>query len=159
RSHDGEGALEQANPSCPAASEIGTVTVGAGSGAPLYVQGHAYLAGPYKGAPLSMVIITPAATGPFDLGTVVVRAGLYVNESTARITVKSHQIPTSLQGIPLDVRSIAVQVSKSDFTLNPTNCEAMAIGGEEISTAGQVAKLQNRFQVGGCRGLEFKPML
>jgi hypothetical protein len=159
RSREGEGALEQASPSCPASSEIGTVTVGAGSGTPLYVQGHAYLAGPYKGAPLSMVIITPAIAGPFDLGTVVVRAGLYVNESTAQITVKSDSIPTSLHGIPLDVRSIAVQVAKSDFTLNPTNCEAMAVNAEEISTTGQVTKLQNRFQVGGCKGLEFKPKL
>jgi hypothetical protein len=159
RSREGEGALEQASPSCPAASEIGTVTVGAGSGAPLYVQGHAYLAGPYKGAPLSMAIITPAVAGPFDLGVVVVRAALYVNESTAQITVKSDPIPTSLHGIPLDVRSIAVQVAKSDFTLNPTNCEAMAVEGEETSTTGQVAKLKNRFQVGGCRGLEFKPKL
>lgn len=159
RSKEGEGSLEQANPSCPAASEIGTVTVGAGSGSPLYVQGHAYLAGPYKGAPLSMVIITPAIAGPFDLGTVVVRAALYVNESTAQITVKSDPIPTSLHGIPLDVRSIAVQVAKSDFTLNPTSCEAKVVGAEEVSTVGQTAKLQNRFQVGGCKGLEFKPQL
>jgi hypothetical protein len=159
RSGEGEGALEQAGPSCPASSEIGTVTVGAGSGTPLYVEGHAYLAGPYKGAPLSMVIITPAVAGPFDLGTVTVRAALYVNESTAQITVKSDQIPASLHGIPLDVRSIAVQVAKSNFTLNPTSCEAMQVGGEEISTAGQTAKLKNRFQVGGCSGLAFKPNL
>jgi hypothetical protein len=159
RSKEGEGSLEGSSSSCPASSEIGTVTVGAGSGAPLYVQGHAYLAGPYKGAPLSMAIITPAIAGPFDLGTVVVRAALYVNDSTAQITVKSDPIPTSLHGIPLDVRSIAVQVAKKDFTLNPTSCEAMAVGAEAISTAGQVAKLQNRFQVGGCKGLEFKPKL
>ena len=159
RSREGEGALEQAEPSCPADSEIGTVTVGAGSGTPLYVQGHAYLAGPYKGAPLSMAIITPAIAGPFDLGTVVVRAALYVDESTADITVKSDPIPTSLHGIPLDVRSIAVQIAKNEFTLNPTSCEAMAIGGEAVSITGQVAKLANRFQVGGCKGLDFKPSL
>jgi hypothetical protein len=159
RSQEGEGAVEQNSPSCPTASEIGTVTVGAGSGTQLFVQGHAYLSGPYKGAPLSMAIITPAIAGPFDLGTVVVRAGLYVNESTAQITVKSDPIPTSLHGIPLDVRSITVQIAKSDFTLNPTSCEAKALTAEVISTTGQVAKLENRFQVGGCKGLEFKPKL
>ncbi|HTR74156.1 MAG TPA: hypothetical protein VMH33_02720 [Solirubrobacterales bacterium] len=159
RSHEGEGALEQSSPSCPADSEIGTVTVGAGSGTPFYVQGRAYLAGPYKGAPLSMAIITPAVAGPFDLGVVVVRAALYVNESTAQITVKSDPIPTILHGIPLDVRSVAVQISKSDFTLNPTNCEAKAVAAEAISTTGQVAYLQNRFQVGGCGGLKFEPKL
>jgi hypothetical protein len=159
RSGEGEGTLEQAAPSCPASSEIGTVTVGAGSGAPLYVQGHAYLAGPYKGAPLSMAIVTPAIAGPFDLGVVVVRAALFVNESTAQISVRSDPLPTILHGIPLDVRSIAVEVSKGEFTLNPTSCEAKAIGAESISPTGQVAHLKNRFQVGGCRGLKFEPKL
>jgi hypothetical protein len=90
---------------------------------------------------------------------VVVRAALYVNETTAQISVKSDPIPTSLHGIPLDVRSIRVRVSKSDFTLNPTSCEAKAVSGEAISTSGQVAHLQNRFQVGGCAGLKFAPKL
>jgi hypothetical protein len=157
RRNPGEGALEKASPSCPAASELGTVNVGAGSGNPLYVQGHAYLAGPYKGAPLSMAIITPAVAGPFDLGTVVVRAALYVNEVTAQVTVKSDPIPRILQGIPLDVRSIAVQIDRSQFTLNPTSCEAKAVTGEAISTTGAVAALSNRFQVGACNALGFKP--
>ncbi len=104
RANPGEGALEKASPSCPADSELGVVNVGAGSGSPFYVQGHAYLAGPYKGAPLSMAIITPAVAGPFDLGTVVVRSALFVDETTAQITVKSDPIPTILHGIPLDVR-------------------------------------------------------
>jgi uncharacterized repeat protein (TIGR01451 family) len=159
RRDPGEGALEQASPSCPKASEVGTVTVGAGSGAPLYVQGHAYLAGPYKGAPISLAIITPAVAGPFDLGDVVVRSALYVNPETAQITVRSDPIPTILQGIPLDVRSITVKMDRPGFTLNPTNCEAMAVTGEAISTTGNVAMLHNRFQVGGCKGLEFKPDL
>ena len=59
------GTQEQGSPSCPASSHLGTVTVGAGAGpAPYYVKGDAYLAGPYKGAPLSMAIITPAVAGP-----------------------------------------------------------------------------------------------
>lgn len=157
RSNPGQGALEQASPSCPAASEVGTVTVGAGSGSPLQVGGHAYLAGPYKGAPFSLAIITPAVAGPFDLGTVVVRSGLYINPDTAQVTVKSDPIPSILQGIPLDVRSIDVSVSRPEFTLNPTNCEAMSVNGEAISTQSQGASLSKRFQVGGCQGLTFKP--
>ena len=51
-------------PVCPAASQVGTSTVGAGAGShPLYVPGKAYLAGPYKGAPLSLVVITPGRGG------------------------------------------------------------------------------------------------
>jgi hypothetical protein len=159
RSGEGEGTLEEARPSCPASSEIGTVTAGAGSGSPFYVQGHAYLAGPYKGAPLSMVNIIPAVAGPFDLGTVVVRTALFVDESTARITVKTDPFPTILHGIPLDVRSIAVQIDKNDFTLNPTSCEANSLTAEAVSTTGSVAHLKNIFQVGGCKGLDFEPSL
>ena len=153
------GHQEQGSPSCPASSHLGTVTVGAGAGpAPYYVKGDAYLAGPYKSAPLSLAIITPAVAGPFDLGTVVVRAPLYIDPETAQGTVKS-TFPTILQGIPLDVRSIAVSIDRQDFTLNPTSCEAKAVTGEAISTQGQSAALSNRFQVGGCANLGFKPGL
>jgi hypothetical protein len=153
------GRAEQASPSCPLASEVGTVNVGAGSGNPFYVQGHVYVAGPYKGAPLSLEIITPAVAGPFDLGTVAVRTALYVNESTAQIHAVSDPIPSILAGIPLDVRSIALNMDRPEFTLNPTSCNAMAVLGQATSTLGQSAALQSRFQVGGCRGLQFKPEL
>jgi hypothetical protein len=160
RTNPGQGALELASPSCPSASQLGTVTVGAGAGpAPYYAQGKAYLAGPYKGAPLSMLIVTPAVAGPFDLGSVAVRAALNLDPETAKVSVVSDPIPTILQGIPLDVRSIAVKVDRPDFTLNPTSCEAKALSAEAISTQGQVAALQNRFQVGGCQNLGFKPAL
>ncbi len=159
RKNPGEGALERASPACPAASQVGVVNVGAGSGNPLYVQGHAYLAGPYKGAPLSIVIITPGVAGPFDLGVVVVRSALYVDETTAQVTVKSDPIPTILQGVPLDIRSIAVGIDHPQFALNPTSCEAETVSGQAISTTGAVAALSNRFQVGGCNALGFKPDL
>ena len=155
-----QGVAERSNPSCPATSEVGNVTVGAGSGpGPFFVQGHAYLAGPYKGAPLSLVIITPAVAGPFDLGDVVVRAALYVDPTTAQIHAVSDALPTILQGIPLDVRSIALTLDRPGFTLNPTSCEVSAIAAAVTTQAGVVAPLQNRFQVGGCGGLKFKPKL
>jgi hypothetical protein len=159
RGNPGEGALEQQSPSCPQSSEVGAVNVGAGSGSPLYVQGKAYLAGPYKGAPLSLAIVTPAVAGPFDLGAVVVRSALHVDPTTAQVSVKSDPIPQILEGIPLDVRSIAVQVDRDQFALNPTSCEAKEVGAQEISNAGATALLANRFQVGGCSGLAFKPKL
>lgn len=159
RSKEGQGTLEKASPSCPSSSEIGTVTVGAGSGAPLYVSGKAYLAGPYKGAPISFAFITPAIAGPFDLGTVVVRAAAYVDPTTAQITVKSDQIPQIIAGIPLDIRSIAVNADRNRFTLNPTSCDPMQIGASAISALSQSVLLSNRFQVGGCKGLDFKPKI
>jgi hypothetical protein len=160
RSNPNQGAIEKANPSCPAASEVGTVEVGAGSGpTPLYVQGHAYLAGPYKGAPLSLAIITPAVAGPFDLGTVVVRTALYIDPETAQGRAVSDPLPSILQGIPLDIRSIAVKLGRPDFTLNPTSCDPSAVTGSAMALTGQSAALTSPFQVGGCSALKFKPGL
>jgi hypothetical protein len=160
RSNPGEGALELASPSCPPASQLGSVTVAAGAGAtPLEVQGKAYFAGPYKGAPLSLAIITPAVAGPFDLGVVVVRAALRVDPQSAQVTVASDPFPTILQGIPLDLRAVSVNINRNSYTLNPTSCDPTAVSGEAISTTGQVAALSDRFQVGGCGGLGFAPKL
>jgi hypothetical protein len=160
RGHPNQGAIEQASPSCPAASEVGTVIVGAGAGSnPFYVQGHAYLAGPYKGAPLSLAIVTPAVAGPFDLGAVVSRVALNLDRDTAQIHAVSDPLPTILDGIPLDIRSIALKMDRPNFTLNPTNCDPLAITGGATSLLGQTAALTQRFQVGGCKGLGFKPKL
>jgi hypothetical protein len=154
------GRAEQASPSCPPASQVGTVNVGAGAGpTPLYISGKAYLAGPYKGAPLSLAIVTPAVAGPFDLGTVVVRSALEVDPETTRIQVVSDPIPTILQGIPLDIRSIAVNVDRPHFTLNPTGCKPTAVSGTAISIFGQSAQLSTPFGIAGCNALGFKPRL
>jgi hypothetical protein len=158
RTHEGEGSAETAHPSCPSGSEVGIVHVGAGSGAPYFVTGHAYFAGPYKGAPFSLVIVTPAVAGPFDLGTVVVRAGLYIDPNTAQVSVKSDPFPTIIDGIPLDIRDVSVDMSRKEFTLNPTSCEPMSVTGAESSTAGQTASLSDRFQAGGCTTLPFHPV-
>jgi len=154
------GTEERQSPSCPEASKVGSVVVGAGAGPrPYYTSGTAYLAGPYKGAPLSLAIVTPAVAGPYDLGDVVVRAALVVNKKTTQITVESDPIPTELKGIPLDVRSITVKMDRQGFTVNPTSCEVSAVGGSLTTVQGQTVPLSNRFQVGGCRSLPFKPRL
>jgi hypothetical protein len=154
------GKLEQTSPSCPASSQVGNVSVTAGSGTnPLRVSGHAYLAGPYKGAPLSLVVIVPAVAGPFDLGTVVDRVALDVGEYDARIRAVADPLPTIRDGIPLDVRSIELTFDRPSFTLNPTSCEVMAIEGVATTQAGQTAALNNRFQVGECGRLKFSPKL
>jgi len=154
-----QGAAEIARPSCPSSSEVGTVNVGAGSGSQTFVQGHVYLAGPYKGAPLSLAIITPAVTGPFDLGAVVVRAALYVDERTAQIRAVSDPLPTILQGIPLEVRSIYLNMNRPSFTLNPTSCEPKSITGSAGSALGTVTSLSQYFQAAECRRLKFEPKL
>jgi hypothetical protein len=160
RTQEGGGTQENGSPSCPAASQVGTATVAAGAGSqPYTVEGKVYLAGPYKGAPLSLEIVTPAIAGPFDLGSVAVRTALYVNETTAQIHAVSDPLPTILHGIPLDVRTISLNMDKPQFTLNPTNCQAKTVSGSVQTLTGSSASLSTPFAVGGCKGLEFKPSL
>jgi hypothetical protein len=154
------GLAEQASPSCPAASQIGSVTAGAGPGTtPYYAQGKAYLAGPYKGAPLSFAFITPAVAGPFDLGTTVVRAAAFVDPETTRVTTKTDPLPQIIDGVPLRIRSIVAHLDRQNFTINPTNCQAMSVSAHIGSSNGAAADPSNPFQVGGCDKLGFKPKL
>ena len=164
------GADELERPSCPAASQIGATTAGAGVGSQLtYVKGSLYLAGPYHGDPLSVVSITPAVAGPFDAGTVVVRIALALNPITGEVEADgsaSDPIPHILQGIPLNVRDLRVSVERPEFTLNATSCEeeqtrATLFGGGTVLAplADHPVGLQARYQAAGCRALGFKPRL
>jgi hypothetical protein len=154
------GAQEQASPSCPASSAVGNAYAAAGAGpAPYNAPGKVYLAGPYKGAPLSLAILTPAVAGPFDLGTIVVRTALQLNPKTAQVTAVSDPIPTILQGIPLDIRSVSIRLDKPGFTLNPTSCDPSSVEGSVLSSLGSSASLQSRFQLAECGQLKFKPQL
>jgi hypothetical protein len=160
REKPNEGAKEQADPSCPASSQVGTATAAVGAGpTPYYTSGRVYLAGPYKGAPLSFVSIVPAVAGPFDLGTVVVRAAVFLDPASAQGRVVSDPLPQILDGIPLDLRSITVRTDRPNFTINPTSCAEKSFGGQAISALGAAAPLSERFQVGGCKSLPYKPKL
>ncbi len=152
------GTAEKADPSCPAASLLGTVQTGAGPGEhPFYVSGRAYLTGPYKGAPYGVVVIVPALAGPFDLGTVVVRSQINIDPHTAQVTVTSDPLPRMLDGIPLQVRRIEISINKPNFTLNPTNCERTSVTGSLESVQKDQHAVSDSFQVGGCESLVFKP--
>jgi len=157
---------QAATGTCPTASQIGTTTVGAGAGSePVFLPqpGKAptavYLAGPYEGAPFSLSVVVPAQAGPYDLGTVVVRAGLFIDPVTAKVTVRSDPLPTILQGIPLDLRDVRVDIDRPAFMINPTNCAAQSVTATITSAAAQAAPVASRFQVAGCSSLPFKPKL
>ncbi len=163
------GTEELEHPSCPAASEVGHTLVGAGVGGVLaYTPGKVFLAGPYHGAPLSMVSITSATVGPFDLGTVVIRFALRINPSTAQVEVSSagsDPIPHIIRGIVVHVRDIRVYVNRPNFTINPTNCNPMTIaatitgaGADPTNPAdGVPVAVSERFQAADCANLAFKP--
>lgn len=162
------GAAEKASPSCSSKSQIATTSTVAGTGGKaVTLAGKAYLSGPYKGAPLSMDVITPALSGPFDLGTVVVRVALNVNPATAQVNAVSDAIPHVYGGVKLDLRSIDVNVNRKKFMINPTNCAKQATagflnggGGDPTNPAAWSSyAVSAPYQASKCKKLGFKPKL
>ncbi len=164
------GLEEEEHPACPQASEIGHTIVGAGVGPVLAENpGKIYLAGPYHGAPLSVVSITAAKVGPFDLGTVVIRFALDINHTTAQVEVsgaQSEAIPHIIKGIVIHVRDIRVYMNRDKFIINPTNCNPQQIT-ETIDGAGanfadpadqDPVTVTAPFEAADCSSLAFKPV-
>lgn len=162
------GAAQAAHSSCPDSSLIGRADVLTGSGpSPISIAGKVFLTGPYRGAPLSLAVVTPATAGPFDLGTVVVRVALFVQPETAQVDAVSDPIPHVYGGALLDVRSVALAIDRPQFSLNPTNCSPLSAaatlrGGASDPTnpaAFSSYATSSPFQVQGCEKLGFKPKL
>ncbi|HTW42969.1 MAG TPA: hypothetical protein VMD79_11705 [Solirubrobacteraceae bacterium] len=151
---------------CPAASQIGTTTVASGPGSQpvvLPVPGQppnpVYLTTGYGGAPFGLSFVVPAIAGPFNLGTVVVRAAISVDPNTAQVSIASEPLPTMLDGIPLQTKSVDVDIDRPGFMLNPTSCEAKEIAGTLTSTNGTPASVSSPFQAASCASLGFAPKL
>jgi hypothetical protein len=145
---------------CAIESRVGTATVGAGPGTnPFFIDGSVSLTGPYKGAPFGLSTAVRVIAGPFDLGMVVVRQAIFVDPVDAHITVVSDPLPTIVKGVPVRLRSIAVDVNRPGFTLNPTSCGPKQIKATMVSTTGAIHQVTQPFQVGDCQALPLRPKL
>jgi hypothetical protein len=167
----------QTTSACPVAAQIGTTTVGVGSGAepffPLIpgtqATGRVFLTGTHNGTDLpqpgerqigyGVAIEVPAVAGPFDLGTVLVRAAIYADPTSAELKVVSDKLPGILRGVPLDVRDVRVAVDRAGFTRNPTSCAEKQVDAEIRAQDGTAVQRSSRFQVGDCAALGFRPRL
>ncbi|MDX6609285.1 MAG: hypothetical protein QOF85_1210 [Solirubrobacterales bacterium] len=165
------GAEELAGPSCPAASEIGHSLAGAGVGSALaYAPGKLYLAGPYHGSAISLVAITAAKVGPFDLGTVVIRQAFKVDPETGEVFIDatgSDPIPHIIKGVPVHARDIRAYTDRPEFVLNPSSCKRtstastlLGSGLDFVSEADdRPVTVSTPFQAADCAALPFKPRL
>jgi hypothetical protein len=150
---------------CPTGSLIGSGSIVVGPGSrPLTVgDSKVYLTGPYANQPFGLSIVTPTVAGPFVLsgnagnGTEVVRASIAIDPHTGALTVTSEPLPTALDGVPLDIRRIHIDVNHENFTFNPTNCNVLAVTGSIMSTANTTSSVSTPFQATGCAALPFKP--
>jgi hypothetical protein len=167
-------------------SKIGEATVGVGVGSQPYTVtgGRFYLTGPYNGAggctvgeagcaPFGITFEVPAKAGPFDLAKtqhnhppcdcVVVRGKIEIDPTTAAITITSNppgspdSIPTSIEGIPLEIQHVNATTTRGNFQFNPTNCDKMALEGTVQLSEGGSDTITTPFQVTNCAALKFEP--
>jgi DNA-binding beta-propeller fold protein YncE len=164
-----------------------TISVGVGNQPFTVSGGKFYLTGPYNGsgactvgqpgcAPFGITFEVPAKAGPFDLkrntanpagedpcDCVLVRGKIEVDPITAAITITSNPpgstdaIPTSIEGIPLEIQHVNAITTRSDFQFNPTNCNKMQVSGTIHSSEGATDTIGVPFQVTNCAVLGFKP--
>jgi hypothetical protein len=148
---------------CGEASKIGEtiVSVGLGNDPFSVTGGKVYLTEKYDGAPFGLSIVNPAQAGPFDLQEgrpVIVRAKIEVDPHTAALTVTTtNEIPHIIDGIPLQIKHINVNITRSGFTFNPTSCNPMKVTGTISSFEGASSPVSDSFQVTNCEHLKFTP--
>ncbi len=167
--HGGQEEID--HPSCPAASQIGHTLAGAGVGSALaYAPGRIYLAGPYHGSAISLVAITAARVGPFDLGNVVIRQAFKVDPETGEVFIDatgSDPIPHIIKGVPTHLRDVNAYTDRPEFVLNPTSCRqtstASTLLGSGLDFASEAddrpVTVSTPFQAVNCAKLPFKPRL
>jgi hypothetical protein len=92
---------------------------------------------------------------------------LGVEPETARIHAVSDVIPDVFGGVKLDLRAIDLDMDRSQFMLNPTNCDPQATTGTINGGGGDPANpaafssypVNDPFQATECDRLAFKPKL
>jgi hypothetical protein len=163
-----------------------TVSVGVGGDPYTVTGGKFYLTGPYNGsgactvgqagcAPFGLSFSVPAKAGPFDLehtkepnnhpacDCIVVRGKIEVNPYTTALTITSNPpgtagaIPTSIEGIPLEIKKINATTTRGNFQFNPTDCNKMEVTGTIHSSEGGTDTIGVPFQVTNCAALKFTP--
>jgi len=166
REAPGGGMAERNDPSCPSGARVGSLLAAIGpASSQLWLRGDAYLAGPYQGAPLSLVTITPALAGGeagdplFDLGAVVGRVALAVDRRSGAIGARAAAPPRALDGIPLQLSAMRLVLDRPGFVRAPSSCAGKQVSAAVEDGSGAFTALRSGFRVSGCGGLAFAPRL
>ncbi len=143
---------------CPAGSRIGSARADIGSGSSrVTLSGSAFLAGPYRRAPFSLVMAFQAVIGPFDLGTVAVRATAQIDARSGRVTVATDRLPEAVEGVSIRFQAIQLTLDRSGLLRNPTSCGPHNVDATIDSQQGTELQVASPYPVGGCRRLGFAP--
>ena len=138
---------------------MGTVTVGTGAGpSPFYLERQPGLPhGRVCRRPFGLAIVVRALAGPFDLGTVVIRAGILVDPETVQLKVVSDPLPRILRGVPLRLRDVHLAIDRPGFMVNPTSCRRTQVRTTITAVQGGSSSPAVPYQVGSCAKLAFSP--
>jgi hypothetical protein len=148
---------------CPESAKIGTTRVASGAGShPFEISGNVYLTKGYGGAPFGLSIVTDAVAGPFNLGLVVVRARIAVDPESSALTITTDEsgpyaIPQILDGVPLRLQRVTVDIDRPGFMFNPTNCKAQQITASISGSQDTTVAVASPFAAASCKSLAFKP--
>ena len=164
RAREQTGVEAETTPACPQGSEIGYSIAEAGVGSVLAQNpGKIYLGEKFEGAPFSVVAVTAAHVGPFDLGTVVIHFPLVINRETAAVSIPSgpsDQIPHIIKGIVVHLRNIRAYINREDFMINPTSCTPSTLAATVYGNgpAGNTVGVGDPFNAtANCQALRFEP--
>jgi hypothetical protein len=145
---------------CPGGSQIGIVSVKAGPGAnPFALSAPIYLTDAYNGGSFGAVVIMRVIAGPYDLGNVVVRQSIRIDPDTARVTVLSDPLPQIVEGIPLRLRDLQINVTRDGFMRNPTSCGGKQIDTLLTSAQGVATAPAAALSFDDCAKLKFEPKI
>ncbi|MBJ7471092.1 MAG: hypothetical protein JHD16_07305, partial [Solirubrobacteraceae bacterium] len=145
---------------CSEAARIGDVSALAGQGsAPGSFAGGLYLTdAPSPGDVVGIAVELPAVVGPVDLGNVVTIASVRLRPADYGIDVVA-DVPTAVQGVPLHLRQLQLQVNKSGFLTNPVTCASTPVTSTLRAVGPSTATPSAAYQATGCGSLAFNPSL
>lgn len=145
---------------CPPASRIGGAVAEVGSGPePVTLRGDVFLTGPYRRAPIGLVLTFRALLGSFDIGRLAVRGALKIDPRSGRATLETASLPQILEGVPIRFRTVGIDIDRPGFIHNPTSCAAQSFEATIVSADGSGSDATSPFQVRRCGSLRFRPVV
>jgi hypothetical protein len=145
---------------CPASSRLGPVLSVDGSGTePPSLPGSIYVTKPKQpGDPAGLSVAVPARLGPVDAGVVIVGVRLQIRPDGG-LHVVSDPIPSLVEGIPLAIRRLTVDITRNGFMRNPTSCGEKTAFGHLDSLGSEHAEISSKLSFNGCDRLGFGPKI
>jgi hypothetical protein len=142
---------------CPANTQVGTITSLAGVGpAPYRAAGQIYLTSRPDDAVAGVVLRVPVTFGDVNLGDLSVPARIEIRDSDLGLRFVA-DVPERFKGIPLNIRSLTVALDRQGFAQNPTSCAPLTTTSVLTGSAGATADVTAQYQVAGCDAVPFAP--